>query len=216
MPGRTETAPAARRQPATPRAPRRRRIYLHRSVAVITPERVEIRPALSAALAPLLLLLIGAGAFTLVLLSAMGGNYPLWLVAPALLVALVAVPFAGMGFIYSAVGANVVVDARKGSATWQQGLLGLGVGTQELVPFAKIAGIVLEEVTRADATPAERRREPVLQWDLTLVKRSGRRLTIGMLTVPRSLRREGYGRIRDVGRSVAQVSGATLMLPGQG
>ena len=35
-------------------------------------------------------------------------------------------------------GADVVIDGRKGSATWQQGYLGMGVGTRELVPFPKI------------------------------------------------------------------------------
>ena len=110
---------------------------------------MDIRPAVGAALAPLLALLVGAACFTLVLLSARGANYPLWLVAPALLAAMVLLPLAGMGFVYSIVGASVVIDATKQSATWQQGLLGLGVGTRELVPFAKIALFEVVEVARA-------------------------------------------------------------------
>jgi hypothetical protein len=150
--------------------------------------------------------LAGLAAFSVVLISGRGGNLPVWLMVPALLAAVILLPIAGMGFVYSAVGARVVVDRAKGSATWQQGLLGLGVGTQELVPFHKIAGLVIEEVVRADTHPSERRREPLAQWDLVLVKGSGRRLTIGTVSVVRPLRSQAYERLREVGRAISLIT----------
>jgi hypothetical protein len=193
----------------------RRRLYLHRAVAVIDPGRVEIRPALSAAYAPLAAFVVGAGAFAIVLAVALGMYLPIWLAALALLVAVVLLPIAGMGFVYSIVGASVVIDATKRSATWQQGVLGLGVGTRELVPFEKVAAVVVELVSRGDAAPGERRAEPVLQWDLVLEKTSGRRLTVGTVSVLAPLGDQAYERIVDLGAEVARITGAPLRLPAE-
>ena len=174
---------------------------------------MDIRPAVGAALAPLLALLVGAACFTLVLLSALGANYPLWLVAPALLAAMVLLPLAGMGFVYSIVGASVVIDATKQSATWQQGLLGLGVGTRELVPFAKIALFEVVEVARAGVDAEEHAREPLLQWDLVLVKSSERRLNVATVAVLRPAGPEAYRRIAGVALAIGKLTGAEVRLP---
>ena len=45
---------------------------------------------------------------------------------------------AAMGLVYSVIGAAVVVEKAKESVRFQQGVLGLGIGTMELVPFWKI------------------------------------------------------------------------------
>ena len=51
---------------------------------------------------------------------------------------LIVVPVSIMGLIGSLVGAKVVVDRTKCSATWQQGALGMGIGAKDVVPFANI------------------------------------------------------------------------------
>lgn len=185
-------------------------VYLHRSVAKIQPEKIEIRPALSAAIAPLIGVLIGGGAFTLVLLGALGANFPIWLMALSLMVAVLLLPLSGMGLVYSLVGASVVIDARKNSITWQQGLLGMGVGTRELVPFEKIASISVVEVARRDASSEEVPEEAVAQWDLVLVKTSGRELTIATVSAMQGMRDEGLDRVTAVARAVSRVTGVAV------
>lgn len=188
-------------------------VYLHRSVAKIRPEKVEIRPALSAAIAPLFGVLIGGGAFTLVLLGALGGNLPIWLMAISLMFAVILLPLSGMGLVYSLVGASVVIDARKNSITWQQGLLGMGVGTRELVPFEKIGSLQVVEVARRDASSEEVPEEAVAQWDLVLVKTSGRELTIATVSSMQGMRDEGLERMTAVASAVSRVTGKPIGAP---
>ena len=84
--------------------------------------------------------------------------------------AIVTIPLAGIGFVYTIAGANVVFEREKQSGVWQQGFLGMGVGTIELVPFWKIDQIRIEEVTR------ERQRGEVQDLaQLEIVAREGKR-----------------------------------------
>ena len=57
------------------------------------------------------------------------------------LVAIVAGPTAMLGFVYQVAGSAFLMERPKGTCRWQQGFLGLGLGTQELVPFPRIKRI---------------------------------------------------------------------------
>ena len=52
--------------------------------------------------------------------------------------------------VYSIAGAHIVIERAKQSAVLQQGYLGMGVGTQELIPFWKIDSIIVRELTPHD------------------------------------------------------------------
>jgi hypothetical protein len=191
-----------------PAAPSKRIVYLNRRVAFIEPDRINVRPALAAALFPLIWLLLGIAAFAALLLwlNAM----PFWLVLVLLLVAVVSIPLAGIGFVYTIAGANVVFERQKQSGVWQQGFLGMGVGTTELVPFWKISEIRVEETTR------ERQRgevQDVAQFEIVLVKESGKRLKVGDTVVARSMVREGLAEARDVAAAIAEMTGKPLVAP---
>ena len=116
-----------------------------------------------------------------------------------LIVAVVSIPLAGIGFVYTVAGTDVVFEQEKQSGVWQQGFLGMGVGTTELVPFWKINEIRIEEITR------ERQRgqlQDLAQLEIILVKESGKRLRVGDIIVARSMvarrpRRRPRGRRRD-------------------
>ncbi len=125
--------------------------------------------------------------------------------------ALVLVPFAGMGFVYSIYGANVVVDRRKKTALWQQGLFGMGVGTEELVPFAKVDRL---EIERVGGAPRRGPGQDFVQFELSLLKRSGKVLPIGQVTVPPAYVNEGLTRIREVADVIASFTGAEVDLIG--
>ena len=176
----------------------RREIDLHRRVCVIRPDAIDIRPARSAAIVPLIGFLLGVLAFVAVLF---------WLeklpFALALLMmggAIVLIPFSGMGFVYSVYGANVVIDKRKQSALWQQGLFGMGVGTKELVPFWKIERLEIEEISRE---PQVGGAQDFAQYEIRLLKTSGRTLSVGHVTVPRQMGADGLARAKEVGEAIA-------------
>ena len=192
----------------TPSKPAKRIVYLNRRVAFIEPNRINVRPALAAAVFPLVAFLFGVGAFVSIILWL--DRIPFVLALVLLVVAIVSIPLAGIGFVYAVAGADVVFEREKQSGVWQQGFLGLGVGTIELVPFWKIDQIRVEEVTR------ERQRgevQDLAQLEIVLVKQSGKRLRVGDVIVARSMVREGLSDVREVAEAIAEMTGKPLIAP---
>jgi hypothetical protein len=185
----------------------RREIDLHRRVCVIRPDTIDIRPARSAAVVPLLGFLLGVSAFVAVVfwLTKLPFALALLLMGGAILL----VPFSGMGFVYSVYGANVVIDRRKQTALWQQGLFGMGVGTEELVPFQKMERLEVEEISEE---PQEGGVQDFAQYEIRLLKTSGRRLSLGQVTVPRYMAEDGLERAKAVGQAVADLAGKPLVI----
>ena len=188
----------------------RREVLLHRSLAVIDESRVEIRAARSTVFLPLVGLAFAAAAGYL--MATKGGAIPLWGLVAMLLAMLLLVPLSAMGLVSSLVGADVVVDAAKNSATWQQGYLGMGVGTRELVPFEKIDHL---EITVEGDEPDrwQQLSDDLRQFRLTLVKKSGKQLTLAQVPVPANAQEDGMDRTMAVAQAVAAVTGARLQLP---
>lgn len=194
--------------PETPPKPAKRIVYLNRRVAFIEPGRVNVRPALAAALFPLFGLLLGIAAFASIILwlDAM----PFWLAPLLLIVTVVSIPLAGIGFVYTVAGTDVVFEQEKQSGVWQQGFLGMGVGTTELVPFWKIKEIRIEEITR------ERQQgqlQDLAQLEIIIVKESGKRLRVGDTIVARSMVAEGLADVREVADALAAMTGKPLIAP---
>lgn len=188
----------------------RREILLHRAMAVISDDKIEIKSARGTVILPALGMLLAASAITWIARD--GFTLPFWLLTALLLFVLILVPFSMMSLISSVVGADVVVDAKKGSATWQQGYLGMGIGTKDLVPFAKIDHF---EVT-VEGDQADRWHEQaddLRQFALVLVKTNGRRLTIAQVPVPAYGQADGMDRTLAVGNAVAALTGSTVQIP---
>ena len=185
-------------------------VLLHRSLALIGDEKVEIRSARSTVLLPALGVALGAGAGALIAIEA--GNLPFVLLVGLLLFALLAVPISTMALVTAVIGADVVIDGRKGAATWQQGFLGMGVGTRELVPFAKIDHLAI--TIEGEAPDRWREERDVLrQFSLVLVKQSGKRLTLTQVPVPAGDQSDGMDRTLAVANAIGNVTGAEVVLP---
>lgn len=184
-----------------------RRVALHRREAIISPGKIVVRPAHRAVVGPLTGFALGIAACVAIWLGM--ASLPLPVLVLLLIFAVVAIPLAGTGLVYALIGAHVVIDAAKGSATWQQGMIGLGIGTEELVPFAKIAAIVIEEAGEAIGRPTEE----LAQWQVLLEKASGKRLVVGGVTAPRSLAAEALTQARLVASAIAELTGAPLHAP---
>ncbi|HLB29551.1 MAG TPA: hypothetical protein VJM69_05405 [Dehalococcoidia bacterium] len=203
------SGPSGHTRPApSPLATSRRHIPLHPQVCTIREGRIDVHPSRTAVVFPLAGFLLGALAVTLVALGR--DSLPMLALALLLLAGLLLIPLSGLGLVYSLVGAKVIFDRSKQSATWQQGFLGLGIGIQELVPFWKIAEIAVEEAGTAEG------RQPVeelAQWDIVLGKTSGKRLIVGSVALPRFMEKEALSRAREVAESIAALTEKPLRLP---
>jgi ABC-type transport system involved in cytochrome bd biosynthesis fused ATPase/permease subunit len=188
----------------------RRTILLHRAMAVISAEKIEIKSARGTVILPFIGIVLAAGAIAGIVLG--GSSLPFWLLTLLLVFLLILVPFSVMSLISAIAGADVVVDRKKGSATWQQGYLGMGIGTKELVPFAKIDHFEIT-IEGGDADRWHEHQDDLRQFALVLVKVSGKRLTIAQVPVPAYGQADGMDRTLAVGNAVATLTGSTVQIP---
>lgn len=191
----------------------RKRIALDRRVCIVGSAKIEVRPARSALAGPFLGLLIGGGLIAAVALFA--DRLPVAALTAMLIPGMILAPLSAMGLVYSLAGASLVIETSKQSARFQQGMLGLGLGTVELVPFWKIERLELEdaqmEVDSASHLPT------VLDfrgWDIVLVKKSGKRLPMGQVLSPNvpELIDESFGRALEAAEAMARLVDKPLVV----
>ncbi len=183
----------------------RRELYMDRRVCSVSAERIDIHPARSIIFLPLFTLAIGLAAFPIIYFWA--DALPLTARFLLTLGAIVIVPVSGVGLVYSIAGAHVVIDRAKQSAVLQQGYLGMGVGTQDLVPFWKFERVQVEELTPHDYRGHQ---DDFAQYEVTIVKLSGTRVPIGTVTVVRSEAKEGLARAKEIATLVAAMAGSRV------
>ena len=190
----------------------RRTLYLHRKVVNIGPERIEIRPPRSAVIMPAIGVAITAG--LLALLGTSVDSLPFWSLPVILLISVLLLPLSGVSLVYALLGASLVASGPGNNVSLKQRFLGLGIGTNEMVPFWKIRELRIEDegrpVARADV---ELPSQEVAQWQLILVKKSGTRHILGGVTVPREHEEEGLDIIMEVAEAFAALSGAPIRGP---
>ncbi len=182
-----------------------REIYLDRRVVKITPDRIDIRPARSIVFLPLITLLIGLAAFPVI--GFWGGSLSIPVRLLLTLGAIVLVPFSGIGLVYSIAGAHLVIDRHKQSAVLQQGYLGMGVGTQELIPFWKIDKIIVQELTPHDYRGHH---EDFVQYEIAILKLSAKVINVGIITTARVDAKDALIRAREVASVIAEMSGTKV------
>jgi hypothetical protein len=193
-----------------------KRIPLDRRVLIVREQRIDLRPERGAVIFPLIGLSIALVLFAIVALfsSSLSATVLAIILLPGLLLA----PFSAMGLVYSVIGASVVVEKKKQSVRFQQGVLGLGIGTMELVPFWKIEHIAVEDFPLGDVTPDGP--PPILDlraWDIVLIKKSGKRLSIGQVVAANApdLIDEGFGRAMDAAEALAAMTESNVVITAQ-
>ena len=190
-----------------------KRVPLDRRVCVVRQERIDLRPERGAVIGPLLGLAIGLALFASIVLLA--ADLPVPALVAMLLACVIVTPVSAMGLVYSLIGAAVVVEAKKQSVRFQQGLLGLGIGTVELAPFWKIERIEVQDFDLGES--ASRLPRPPLDlraWDIVLVKTSGKRLSIGQVVCANreELIDEGFNRALDAAEAIAAMVAKPLVI----
>jgi len=185
-------------------------ILLHRSMALLSDDKIEIKSARGAIAIPAIGLSTTLIAATGI--AAGGSALPFWGLVAALFYCLIAFPISMMSLVSAIAGADVIIDRKKNSATWQQGYLGMGIGTKELVPFEKIDYLEVlvegEEQDRWHDQPDDLR-----QFALWLVKKSGRRLRLSQVPVTAGDQFDGMDRTLALANAVATLTGTTVRLP---
>ena len=184
------------------------RIPLQRAVAVIGDDSVAIRRSRAQLVAPLIQLALAVG--SVVLIIAFLDTLPFALLMVLLVVALLMGPIATLGLVYNVIGRSVLLERQKQSVRWQQGLLGLGIGTDELVPFWRIDHIAVEGDYEAELESGER--QDLVTWEVELVKDNGKRLTIGTVVAARPLADEGLARANRLAEAIAERSDSEARL----
>ncbi len=190
-----------------------RRIPLDRRVCIVRKDRIDVRPERAALVGPLVGLSISLGLFLSV--GVFSGDLSTLALAAMLVSGLILGPFSIMAVVYSLLGANVVIDAKKQSATFQQGVLGLGLGMVELAPFWKIERLEVQDLPLGEV---EARRSPLpldlRAWDVVLVKTSGKQLSIGQVIAASSpdLIDEGFDRALAAAEAVGALVGKPVVI----
>ncbi len=195
---------------AEPLAERTR--YLHRRVVRIAPGRIEIRPPRSAVVVPLLGVALTAGLLAVLVTSV--DALPFWLLGLLLLFSVVLLPLSGISLVYALMGANIVADRGGQNVSMKQRFLGLGIGTNELIPFWKIRELLVEDEGRAiSRADGELPPEEIAQWQLVLVKKSGTRHVLGSVSAPRQHEEDALQQIFEVAEAFAALTDAPIRGP---
>ena len=184
-----------------------RRIPLLRAYAVVTADSINIRPSRRDLIGPMVQAALAALAVW-ALVTFMNA-LPLWVLMALLIFAILAGPTAVLGFVYQVAGSAFLMESAKGTCRWQQGFLGLGLGTRELVPFPRIKRIEVdgdfeEELPSGDL-------QDVVRWEVRLVKDNDRALAVGLVVAARPLAEEALARANDLGQALAEMAGAPFV-----
>lgn len=182
----------------------RRTISLHRAYASITADTIAIRPSRRSIVGPIVQALLALLAVWVLVVFM--NSLPLWVLMLLLLFAIIAGPTAMLGFVYQVAGSAFLMERPKGTCRWQQGFLGLGLGTQELVPFARIKRIEVsgdfeDELRGGDL-------QDVVHWEVRVVKDNDRVLAVGVAVAARPLADEALERANALGAALAEMAGA--------
>jgi hypothetical protein len=188
------------------------RIALQRNVAVVRDDSIAVRPSRGQLLGPLIEL--GIAALAALLIATMIDTLPLAVLMVLLLISIVLGPVGVLGLVYSAIGSSFIIERKKQTARWQQGFLGLGIGTVELVPFRRIKRIEVVSDYESELNSGEL--QDVVQFEVVLVKDNDRRLTIGTIVAARPVAHMGAERANRLAghiASIAEVESAPIILP---
>jgi hypothetical protein len=161
-----------------------------------------VHPARSIIFLPLLTLALGLAAFPIIFFW--GGSLSVELRLLLTLAAIVIVPVSGLGVVYSLAGAHIVADRAKQSVVLQQGYLGMGVGTQELAPFWKLDCLIVRDLT------PQVQDDDFCQYEVIILKLSGRELSVGTITARRSEAEEALGRANEVASLIAGMAAVEM------
>lgn len=185
------------------------RIAFAGAVAVVRPDSIAIRPSRARLLGPAIEGALAVGA--VVAIATLLPVLSLWALLLLLLAAMLLGPLAVLGVVYNVAGSSVLVERAKNSVRYQQGFLGLGIGTAELVPFWRIARFELASSDEELLTSGDR--QELVEWAVRLVKDNGRVLPVASAVAPPPLAEQALARAARLAEALAEMTGAAFETP---
>ncbi len=183
------------------------RIALQRSFARITPDEIAVKPARATLVGPLVQLALTAIASWAI--ATYIASLPLWVLMVLFVFVLISGPTAVLGLVYNVMGSAFVMERQKRTCRFQQGFLGLGLGTRELVPFDRIARIEVSGDFESELASGDL--QDVVRWEIRLVKDNGRVLPFASIISARPMADEALERANIVARATAEMCGAPVV-----
>ena len=179
------------------------RIALQRAVAVISRGSIDVKPSKAGLVGPL----IEAALTVLAIWSLVTFMQvlSLWVLMGLLLFIIVIGPTAVLGFVYQVAGSSFLMERAKRTARWQQGFLGLGLGTRELVPFERMQRV--EVVGDFEEETGDGDLQDVVRWEVRLIKDNDRVLEVGAVAAARSLADEALDRSNALAAAIGEMAG---------
>jgi hypothetical protein len=177
-------------------------VPLFKSYAEIADTEVVIRPSKRTLLVPIFQAAIASAA--LITLINRLAELPLWISMTLLLVIVIFGPTAILGTVYGIAGSNFIMEKNKGTSRLQQKYLGLGIGTQEMIPFDRIKSVVvqgnfLEEHASGDL-------QDITEWEVFLIKDNDRKISVCKSSSARILANRSLSRVNMVAKALADMS----------
>ena len=177
-------------------------VPLFKSFATISATEVIIRPSRRTLLVPSFQAAITIAAI-IILINGLA-ELPLWISMVLLLTIVIFGPTAVLGTVYGIVGSNFVMEKNKGTSRLQQKYLGLGIGTQEMIPFNRIKSVAvqgnfLEEHASGDL-------QDITEWEVLLIKDNGRKISVCKSNSARILADNSLLKANMVAKALADMS----------
>ena len=183
-------------------------IPLHKAVARITPDSIAVKQSRAGLVGPLVALAITT--VSVWVMTVFISVVPLALLVLLLFVTIVFGPLGIIGLVNNVAGTSFIMEREKQSARWQQGLLGLGIGTYELVPFWDIDHF--EVITDYDDVLSSGIEQDVVHWEVVLVKANARELAVGSVVAARLLALDAGRRANELAVALGEMSGGSVEL----
>jgi hypothetical protein len=184
------------------------RIALQRAVAFVGADRIAIRPSRAALVGAVIEL--GIAGLAIAAIVFLFHWLPLFVLMVLLILAILLGPLGVLGIIYGAAGTAFLMERNARAARWQQGFLGMGIGTTDYCPFDRIARFEVAGDELASLPSGER--QDVVQWDVRLVKDNEKELTVGSVVAARSLADLGVERANYLAQALADMAGVPVTL----
>ena len=177
-------------------------VPLFKSYAKISDTEVVIRPSKRTLLVPIFQAVITSAA-VVTLINGLA-ELPLWISMILLLMIVIFGPTAILGTIYGIVGSNFVMEKTKGTSRLQQKYLGLGIGTQEMIPFDRIKSVdvlgnFMEEHASGDL-------QDITEWEVFLIKDNDRKISVCKSNSARTLANSSMLKANIVAEALADMS----------
>lgn len=183
-------------------------IPLQRAFAVIEADRIAIYPSRAQVVGALIELAIAGGAMAALL--TLFDVLPMFVMIALLLVALLLGPIGTLGLVFSIAGTAFVMERRNRAARWQQGFLGMGIGTTDGVPFSRIRAV--EAVSDADLLTRSGERQDMVTFEVVIARDDERRMPVASVVSARSLAVEGAARVNRLATVLAAMAEVPAVL----